>query len=230
MASLRSFALLGLLALSAFANASPSKSGASSCSSKEFWYETKACCLPHGGPTKVPTPPSGKSCPPTNWYWHTEKSCCVPYHEPKPNAPQPQCNNGAEWNKSTQCCEKNSKPTTTSHNSQPSQTPGYPYYSGGNGRGSYLKKRTPHAVKACPRSLEACPMDGLTGGYECVDPTEELRFCGGCPSLGFGQDCTTIKGAGNVGCEQGTCKVYTCALGYTRSLDGNSCESTNGSY
>ncbi|EEB90295.1 hypothetical protein MPER_11515 [Moniliophthora perniciosa FA553] len=52
---------------------------------------------------------------------------------------------------------------------------------------------------------------------------DELESCGGCASTGEGQDCTAIKGAWNVGCEQGRCAVYTCFAGYKRSADGGSC-------
>ncbi|KAF9481421.1 hypothetical protein BDN70DRAFT_803632, partial [Pholiota conissans] len=51
----------------------------------------------------------------------------------------------------------------------------------------------------------------------------ELEACGGCPALGQGQDCTKIKGAWNVGCEQGSCLVYTCAGGFRIAADGKSC-------
>jgi hypothetical protein len=81
-------------------------------------------------------------------------------------------------------------------------------------------------AKLCPTGLNACPISGasgLTGDFECLDATNELESCGGCASLGQGQDCTAIKGAWNVGCERGTCAVYTCAGGFRRSSDGKSC-------
>jgi len=84
-----------------------------------------------------------------------------------------------------------------------------------------LKSRT---APLCPSGLEACPVSGLTAGdYECLDVTTELESCGGCVSLGQGRDCTAIPGAWNVGCEQGTCAVYSCAAGYRVDLDGKSC-------
>lgn len=56
--------------------------------------------------------------------------------------------------------------------------------------------------------LDACPIPGahgLTGDFECLDTTNELESCGGCASIGEGQDCTLIEGAWNVACEQGIC-------------------------
>jgi hypothetical protein len=48
-------------------------------------------------------------------------------------------------------------------------------------------------------------MGAQDGDYECLDTATELESCGGCVSLGSGQDCTAILGAWNVGCEQGHC-------------------------
>ena len=73
-----------------------------------------------------------------------------------------------------------------------------------------------------------------------LDTSAELTSCGGCASTGAGQNCGLIYGAWNVGCEFGECKseslitisrgfasnaliVYTCAGGFTKSLDGLSC-------
>jgi hypothetical protein len=62
------------------------------------------------------------------------------------------------------------------------------------------------AVSLCPSGLEACPLYGLIGGdYECIDTKVELESCGGCSSIGEGQDCAAIEGVWNVGCENGTC-------------------------
>ena len=40
-----------------------SSSKSESCGSNEFWYSERSCCLTQGGPSKTPSPPSGKSCP-----------------------------------------------------------------------------------------------------------------------------------------------------------------------
>ncbi|KAJ6575126.1 hypothetical protein B0H19DRAFT_1254736 [Mycena capillaripes] len=80
------------------------------------------------------------------------------------------------------------------------------------------------AAPLCPTGLDACPVAGLSANdYECIDTAVELESCGGCASLGEGQDCTAIKGAWNVGCEQGRCAVYTCTFGFKRAPDGQSC-------
>ncbi|KAJ7092739.1 hypothetical protein C8R44DRAFT_646700 [Mycena epipterygia] len=97
---------------------------------------------------------------------------------------------------------------------------------GSGGSGSYGWKRHAHKTRAtlCPTGLDACPIPGLSAtDFECVDTAVELESCGGCASLGQGQDCTAIKGAWNVGCEQGRCAVYTCTFGFKRGQDGQNC-------
>lgn len=34
-----------------------------SCPENQFYYGTRDCCLPNGGPSKVSTPPTGTDCP-----------------------------------------------------------------------------------------------------------------------------------------------------------------------
>ncbi|GJJ09672.1 hypothetical protein Clacol_003896 [Clathrus columnatus] len=203
---------LTILLLATSVLASPSaRSGPESCKQNEFWYQTKGCCLPHGGPSHPSRPPPNKSCPPTSWYWEPEQSCCVPTHPPPRNPPPPQCNNGWDWNGGVQCCEPG-KPTHTTPNHQPSQTPhqpGYPQYERITSKDdSHHKKRSNYlSTFDCPNNYEACPIPGLTGMYlECLDTTAELTSCGGCTSMDEGQDCTMIEGAWNVGCEAGSCK------------------------
>ncbi len=56
--------------------------------------------------------------------------------------------------------------------------------------------------------MEACPLKGLTAtsnDYECLDTDAELESCGGCASIGAGQDCTAIEGVWNVACTTGSC-------------------------
>lgn len=48
-------------------------------------------------------------------------------------------------------------------------------------------------------------LTGLSGDYECADTRNDIQSCGGCASTGAGQDCTTIDGAWNVGCNSGKC-------------------------
>lgn len=75
----------------------------------------------------------------------------------------------------------------------------------------------------CPRGLNACPIPGAgLGQYECLDSTNDLQSCGGCASLGKGQDCTAIPGARFMGCQAGKCAVYSCKRGW-KAVNGTSC-------
>ena len=81
----------------------------------------------------------------------------------------------------------------------------------------------------CPAGFAACPVDPTaghfekTGAYECLDTRSELQSCGGCASLGTGTDCTRIKGALSMGCEEGRCQVHRCKKGWKVGKDGASC-------
>lgn len=162
-----------------------------------FRWSEGTCCLSTGGPSNTPTPPKGSDCPPTTYYWDNSKACCVPRQPVQPGLPPPQCPKNWEWSSTTKRCSPHAT-TSSPPSSNPSQYPG-----NGNGHG----KRAPKSrMSLCPSGLDACPIKGMTTGeYECLDISTELESCGGCSSLGKGQDCTTIKGAWNVGCEQGTC-------------------------
>ncbi|KAK4050110.1 hypothetical protein OIV83_003681 [Microbotryomycetes sp. JL201] len=61
------------------------------------------------------------------------------------------------------------------------------------------------------------------GGYECLDIQSSLESCGGCASTGEGEDCSAIPHALGVGCEAGTCHVFSCAPGYRPSISSRSC-------
>ncbi|KAF9015172.1 hypothetical protein BDQ17DRAFT_1294748 [Cyathus striatus] len=209
-----------LSALLPFAAATYTKGSSNSCNQNEFWFvlwSDKECCLPKGGPPTAPSPPKGSDCPPTSYYWGEQQGCCVPRNEPPTNAPEPQCRSNWSWRSGMRKCLP--APSTTTY-STPSQTP-----DNGHGKGGYRKREfKSRAVSLCPTGLDACPIKGLTtGDYECLDTDSELESCGGCTSLGKGQDCTTIPGAWNVGCERGSCIVYSCAGGFVLSLDGKSC-------
>jgi len=173
------------------------------CKKNEFWYSAKSCCLTVGGPSHQPQPPFGKKCPPREWSWNIGKDCCTPHH---PHPPPPKCDKDWDWDDFEFCCKKHHKP-------KPSQ----------------WKKRAPikrDYTQLCPLGLTACPITSLSGpltDFECLDITNELESCGGCASIGQGEDCTAIRGAWNVGCEQGRCAVYTCAPGFKRARDGGSC-------
>ncbi|KAM0788480.1 hypothetical protein ACM66B_001613 [Microbotryomycetes sp. NB124-2] len=95
----------------------------------------------------------------------------------------------------------------------------------------------------CPEHETACPIVGsasfasvssftdmspgalekLSGGYECLDTSQSLESCGGCASTGEGQDCTKIRGAVGVGCDAGSCVVFSCQAGWRPNLSGTKC-------
>lgn len=100
------------------------------------------------------------------------------------------------------------------------------------------------STSLCPAGLTACPIPGQSANdYECINTATELESCGGCASLGSGQDCTAIPGVLNVKCKQGSCagmcylitdllpssfkssfsSVSTCLSGFKRAQDGRSC-------
>jgi hypothetical protein len=229
MARLAVVLLLFASLYSASAYVTPNQ-GPNSCKKEEFWYESKGCCLTMGGPPNPPEPPKDSKCPPSGWYWRNEQECCVPRNPPPPNPPPPQCPKQWEWVHSVHKCQP------CDNNPPPPPAPssyGGPYGNGGDhgnsGNGEPHNQRSkrverPRTSSPCPAGLEACPISSLIGGsYECIDIAVELESCGGCSSLGEGQDCTAIPGAWNVGCEQGACAVYTCSAGFRRSQDGKSC-------
>ncbi|SCZ98803.1 BZ3500_MvSof-1268-A1-R1_Chr3-1g05631 [Microbotryum saponariae] len=61
------------------------------------------------------------------------------------------------------------------------------------------------------------------GGYECLDTRESLESCGGCSSTDEGQDCTVIKGGLGVGCDNGSCVVFSCKEGWKSNARGTKC-------
>ncbi|SJL05595.1 uncharacterized protein ARMOST_08951 [Armillaria ostoyae] len=212
--------------------ASNNGGGSSSCSKNEFWYDDTSCCLPTGGPPSKPSPPAGHDCPTSTHYWSKDNGCCVPSQPPTQNQPPPQCPSGWDWYQGSHVCLPHPTPTNPP-SSQPSG------HHGGYRKRDIHKSRS---VSLCPFGLDACPIAGLTGNgdYECIDTSSDLEACGGCPTLGEGEDCTAISGAWNVACENRQCRgddhfldlvyasdenftVYTCVPGYTRSSDGKSC-------
>ncbi|KAF8898729.1 hypothetical protein BD779DRAFT_1464831 [Infundibulicybe gibba] len=190
------------------------------CKSNEFWYDESSCCLPHGGPPSPPPPPKGSDCPPTNYYWGQNQGCCVPSHPPPPNNPPPQCRNGWTWYPALRKC----LPSPTPPSPPPSHPSGSPNSGSGHGNGHNYKRASLHKSRSgqlCPSGLDACAVS--SSDYQCVDIETDLEFCGGCVASGVGQNCNAIKGAWNVGCEQGRCAVYTCAGGFKRNREGTSC-------
>ena len=181
-------------------------------------WTDKKCCLPNGGVKTPPSPPKGTNCPPTNWYWNTGKGCCTPRNPPLPwNPPPPQCPKNWTWQPSTwRCVPTPTPPTTPPPNPSPKPTNPKPGdkdcddkgnpIKGKGGFGGHKRALKSRQTSLCPSGTDACPVSSLAGAdYECVDYATEIEFCGGCPSLGKGQDCTKIEGAWNVGCDQGSC-------------------------
>lgn len=205
-----SFALISIVPL---ASATFVPTGPKNCKTNEFWWPTKSCCLPSGGPPVRPPPPAGVQCPPTGFYWGEKQKCCVPRNNPPSKPPTPQCPKNWTWYPLLHKCLPTPQPPQP-----PKPQPSKGYHHGGKKR-SVSTELTP-----CPVGLNACPIPGLSSGdYECIDTANELESCGGCASEGKGQDCTLIEGAWNVGCDQGSCAVYTCAGGFQVSLDGKTC-------
>jgi len=176
------------------------------CDDGEFWFQRNSLCLPLGKPSWSSVPPAGKHCPPKHWSWSHEQNCCTPHH---PDPSPPQCGRDWEWSDDEFCCKRRL---------QRRQAP-VP-----SGMRRALPK--PRSPSLCPSGLTACPITSVSGpttDFECLDTVNELESCGGCTSVGKGQDCTAIRGAWNVGCQQGSCTVYTCAVGFKRSRDDQSC-------
>jgi len=206
------------------------------CKNNEFWWPSKGCCLPKGGPPSPPEPPKDTKCPPTSYYWGSKQGCCVPRNPPPSNPPPPQCPKKWNWYPAIQKCLPTPTPPTPPP-SNPSHKPGGGYGNWGNkngnghghdnGRGNggnyHGKRDLKSRASLCPTGLDACPVSGLAADYECIDVATELESCGGCTSLNKGQDCTKIQGAWNVGCDQGSCVVYSCAGGFQIGADGKSC-------
>jgi len=218
--------------------------GDDDCGKGQFKWDAKNTCLPKGGPNKPSTPPAGSDCP-FNWSWNNGKGCCAP-HQPPSNLPPPQCPNGWKWIAGFLRCTPPPPTTPTpTKPSKPSQTPergggdpdcdddkdkgkggDKPGRDGDNHKRAAVNKREnrSRSVAPCPKGLSACPFSSLIGGdYECVDTIVDLDNCGGCATLGEGQNCNAIPGVWNVGCEQSACKIYTCAEGFRLSGDGKSC-------
>ncbi|GAA6028454.1 hypothetical protein JCM8097_007036 [Rhodosporidiobolus ruineniae] len=65
----------------------------------------------------------------------------------------------------------------------------------------------------CPDGERACPV-GTSGSWECLDVTNELESCGGCPGEPQARDCLSIPGAQNVACVESQCVIASCFPGY----------------
>ncbi|CAE6502351.1 unnamed protein product [Rhizoctonia solani] len=189
------------------------------CGPNKWWWKNRSCCLPHGNPSP-PLPPRGNNCPP-NWYWHGQQGCCVPQHPPP--APVPSCPPNWEWNPYTQCC----KPTTpTPPGPQPSRRATTDNTKRHGAIPQHKKKATPSPSEAvfCPVGKTACPIGGIfSTEFECFDTLSDLKSCGGCASVGAGQDCSAIPNVSVSSCDSGSCTVLSCNEGYAISEDKLTC-------
>lgn len=170
-----------------------------------WFYGKLGHCVFFNGPSPARNPPSnsGKTCP-SNWAWSDNAvngiaNGCVP-KQPWVTTQTPHCTGKNEgWSWSKWACVKTTVPPP-----QPTH---------------HKRKNTPLPSK-CAVGYTACPVateDGLNNGFECLDTSAELESCGGCASIGEGQDCTAIPGAWNIACNRGKCEVSSCAPGWTMS-------------
>lgn len=187
------------------------------CKGGEFLFKEMNQCLTYGGPTKHASAPKGKACPPSGWAWSSKLGGCVPKFPP---THYPQCPKNYEWCSPEWACV----PVPT----KPTPSPPKPSKKPGKGKREAQVKRIEEIPlpKMCPVGYDACPIPtatGLSADYECIDTTSELESCGGCASLGEGQDCTAIPGVWNVACTRGQCQVSSCAPGFTLSKAEGRC-------
>jgi len=78
-------------------------------------------------------------------------------------------------------------------------------------KNDYYKR---HASPICPANETACPIGYDSQSTECIDTQSEITSCGGCTSIGKGENCLSIKGADEVGCDKGKCVVFSVHEGY----------------
>ncbi|KAH8117236.1 hypothetical protein DFH11DRAFT_1816064 [Phellopilus nigrolimitatus] len=174
------------------------------CSEKEFFYDTRSCCLPSGA-----------------WYFHHGEGCCVPKAKPTHSA-TPTCGSNWSWSLGLQCC-------TPQHSSTPKPNPQPKPSAKPNSKGHVKAKRNALEqwdMSFCPTGLTTCPIKvngAMVGDSECVDTLSELTSCGGCASLNKGVDCQKISNATNSSCAGGVCVVAECAAGFKPSDDESSC-------
>ena len=175
------------------------------------------------------SPPQGIDCPDTH-YW--KDGCCVSYNSHDDDSDNhPHCHEGWIWKPEARVCVPAHSTPTGPHHPVPSKHFGDGHHDGdddngdhddhdsGNGHSDdddhgghwndHRRKRSfvrkARLAPLCPAGLDACPISMEGGDYECIDTFRDLESCGGCASLGHGEDCTAIRGAWNVGCHRGHC-------------------------
>jgi len=84
----------------------------------------------------------------------------------------------------------------------------------------------------CDGGYTACGVLGHSKlaheAYECVDARNDLESCGGCSiplhrGSPQGVDCTSLIGAADVSCMDGSCYVQKCTPGYQLAVDSSMC-------
>ncbi|TFK43986.1 hypothetical protein BDQ12DRAFT_203673 [Crucibulum laeve] len=77
----------------------------------------------------------------------------------------------------------------------------------------------------CPEESEPCPINptDVNSEMECIAPLEDIANCGGCVSLGKGQDCASVPGARVSECVRGVCKMRSCSRGYRLDAVAGTC-------
>ncbi|KAF9652025.1 hypothetical protein BDM02DRAFT_3109794 [Thelephora ganbajun] len=194
------------------------------------WHTGKGCCAPHQPPDSLPPP----QCP-KGWDWIPSSFHCTPHpttptHAKPPTPSRTPGKHDHDGDKDGKDGDDKDKDGDKGKDGDKDKDKDDKDKDGKDGNGHTkrvdIKKRQHRSrhVALCPKGLSACPVSSLIGGdYECVDTLVDLDNCGGCATLGEGQNCNAIPGIWNVGCEQSACKVYTCAEGYAPSRDGRSC-------
>ncbi|PPQ64416.1 hypothetical protein CVT26_002123 [Gymnopilus dilepis] len=214
-----------------------------------YWDDHQSCCVPRNPPPPNCPPPQCNK----GWEWYSSLHQCKPIPTPSSTPPTPKPSSKPYGGNPYGGNPSGGSPHGGSpsggnpygggssggspHGGSPSG--GSPYGgspSGGNPHGgsssggnnhynnNWKRSHKSRVASPCPAGLDACPIPGaLTNDYECLDTSSELESCGGCASLGQGQDCTAISNAWNVGCDRGSCVVFTCSGGYKIGPDGKSC-------
>ncbi|WVN87501.1 uncharacterized protein L203_102683 [Cryptococcus depauperatus CBS 7841] len=72
------------------------------------------------------------------------------------------------------------------------------------------------ANEICGVGERVCKVDG---GNVCIDVSNDLTSCGGCPGDSLSVDCGTLIGISSVQCISGICQINSCQKGYTLEED-----------
>lgn len=176
------------------------------------WHSGKGCCAPHRPPSDLPPP----QCP-KGWDWIAGfLQCKPPPTRPtvKPSTPSVRPDRDHDKDKDGKDKDGKDKDRDGKDKDRDGKDGDKDGRDNGKDKDGHrkradIKKREYRSrnISPCPKGFSACPVSSLVGGdYECVDTLVDLDNCGGCASLGEGQNCNAIPGVWNVGCEQSACK------------------------